>query len=328
MRGLGRAGLVGLAAAAWWAIAPPAAQTQTAAAEPTARHVDRARLMRDVRTLSAAGFEGRAPGSAGAVKAREWIVGQFRDARLVPAGSQGFLQPFTVPAREGGRGDGSGATPVAAAANVLGSVPGRSARAKTIVVSAHYDHLGIRNGVLYPGADDNASGVAVLLAAARHFAAARPEHPMIFAAFDAEETSLRGARAWFAAHPEARQTVALNVNLDMVSRSDRNEIYAAGTAHSPWLLPWLQDVQTRARVTIRFGHDRPPREAGGLEDWTSLSDHGVFHGAGLPFVYFGVEDHPDHHQPTDTADRIDPRFLGDTADLIVEALSTFDRRLD
>jgi hypothetical protein len=323
MRRLSRPAL--LIAVAAWTIAPPIAHTQTATAERATRYVDRDRLMRDVRTLSDAAFEGRAPGTAGGIKAREWIVGQFRDARLMPAGSDGFLQPFTVPARQG---RGSRSAPEAAAANVLGRLPGRNARAKTIVVSAHYDHLGIRNGVRYPGADDNASGVAVLLAAARHFASAPPAHPMLFAAFDAEEVGLRGARAWLAAHPDARQDVALNVNLDMVSRSTRNEIYAAGTAHSPWLLPLLQDVQTRANVTIRFGHDRPPREGGGLDDWTLLSDHGPFHSAGLPFLYFGVEDHPDHHQPTDTADRIDARFFGDTADLIVEALRTLDRRLD
>jgi Zn-dependent M28 family amino/carboxypeptidase len=80
-------------------------------------------------------------------------------------------------------------------------------------------------------------------------------------------------------------------------------------------------------VTIRFGHDRPRAESG-VEDWTRSSDHGPFHDAGIPFVYFGVEDHPDYHRPTDTADRIDPRFFGDVADMIVEAVRTFDARLD
>jgi Zn-dependent M28 family amino/carboxypeptidase len=121
--------------------------------------------------------------------------------------------------------------------------------------------------------------------------------------------------------------VALNVNLDMVSRSERNEIYAAGTYHAPWQTPILLDVQRRASVRILFGHDRPGSAGRGLEDWTRSSDHWAFHEAGIPFVYFGVEDHPDYHKPTDTADRIDPRFFGDTADMIVEAMRTFDRSL-
>ena len=111
----------------------------------------------------------------------------------------------------------------------------------------------------------------------------------------------------------------------MVSRNDRNEIYAAGTSHAPWLRPLLLDVQARASVNILFGHDRPTGRSG-LEDWTHSSDHGPFHDAGIPFVYFGVEDHQDYHEATDTAGRIDARFFGDVADMIIEALRTSDVR--
>src|SRR5690606_24324404 len=130
--------------------------------------------------------------------------------------------------------------------------------------TAHYDHLGVRQGRIHPGADDNASGVAVLLAAARHFAAHRPRHTMIFAALDAEEQGLRGAEALVESIPDIRERVALNVNLDMVSRSDRNEIYAAGTYHYPWTRPILDDIRARSRVRILFGHDRPKDESNGL----------------------------------------------------------------
>ena len=118
------------------------------------------------------------------------------------------------------------------------------------------------------------------------------------------------------------------VNLDMVSRSTANEIFAAGTYHTPWLAPLLEDVQRRAGVRIRFGHDRPASLASGLDDWTHSSDHGPFHDAGVPFVYFGVEDHGDYHKPSDTAERIDPRFFGDTAEMIVDAVRTFDAFVD
>jgi hypothetical protein len=68
--------------------------------------------------------------------------------------------------------------------------------------------------------------------------------------------------------------------------------------------------------------------AGRVEDWTDQSDHKIFHDAGIPFVYFGVEDHADYHRPTDTAERIDETFFGDVADLIVEAVIALDRGLD
>lgn len=300
------------------------------AADAASRHVDRVQLMRDVETLAAPAFEGRRTGAPGALEARRWLVDQFRAIGLTAAGTDGYLQPFVFSTRDtgallpGGRPFSVGY----AAANVIGRLSGRDARARLLVVTAHYDHLGIRDGVLFPGADDNASGVAVLVAAARHFVRNPPRHPIMFAALDAEELGLRGARALVDSALLSRRAVAMNINLDMVSRNDRNEIYAAGTSHAPWLVPILQDVQTRASVKVLFGHDRPMDRGGGLEDWTHSSDHGPFHDAGIPFVYFGVEDHPDYHKPTDAASRIDSRFFGDAADTIIEALGTIDLRVD
>lgn len=316
-----------LAAAALLLLRPGAGLGQAPAPRDTAaRHVDRVQLMRDVATLSAPDFEGRATGTPGGVRARAWIVEQFRAIGVLPAAGDSYVQPFTVTSRNvrhilpGGRPFQT----TLAAANVVGRLSGRNPRASALVVTAHYDHLGTRNGAVYPGADDNASGVAVLLAVARHFRANPPQRAMVLAALDAEEVGLHGARTLVGSALLPRGQVALNVNLDMVARSPANEIYAAGTYHAPWQTPLLVDVQSRASVRIRFGHDRPEALGGGLEDWTRASDHGAFHEAGIPFVYFGVEDHPDYHEPTDTADRIDPRFFGDAADMIVEAIRTFD----
>jgi Zn-dependent M28 family amino/carboxypeptidase len=316
-------------------VAQATSQTQAAPADvaldggAAARYVDHTQLMRDIEALSAPMFEGRRTGTPGALRARQWLVDQFGAIGLVSWGTEGYVQPFTfrdrernITARSGhptGR-DYSGA-------NVIGRLAGQDSRARTLLVTAHYDHLGIRDGLLYPGANDNASGVAVLLAAARHFTRNPPRHHIVFAAFDAEELGLRGARALLDSPLVSPAEVALHVNLDMVGRSDRNEIYAAGTSHTPWLKPLLEEVQTRALVRILFGHDRPADPAG-LEDWTHSSDHGPFHDAGIPFVYFGVEDHPDYHTATDTSDRIDPRFSGDTADMIVDALRTSDARVE
>lgn len=326
-----RAALLSLGAAALLIQAPLRAQaTAGATGDAAARHVDRAQLMRDVEALAAPAFEGRRTGTAGALKARQWLVEQFRAIDLSAGGTQEYLQPFTFSTRDT-RAVLPGGRPFRtdyAAANVIGRIPGREMRARILVVTAHYDHLGIRDGVLYPGADDNASGVAVLLAAARHFARNQPRHPMVFAALDAEELGLHGARALI--DPPLlllpRSGIAMSINLDMVSRNERNEIYAAGTSYAPWLKPLLEEVQARASVHILFGHDRP-LDRSGLEDWTRSSDHGPFHDAGIPFVYFGVEDHPDYHKATDTAGRIDVRFFGDVADMVIEAMRTFDLRV-
>ncbi len=315
-------------AAAQASDAPPQVR---AAGGNAARHVDRAQLMRDVTTLASPSFEGRRTGTAGNSKAREWIAQQFASISLTSTNGSGLVQPFTFATREI-RAILPGGRPYRTeyqAANIVGRLPGRDPNAATIVITAHYDHMGIQEGVLYPGADDNGSGVAALLAAARHFRTAQPRHSIVFAALDGEELGQYGAQALLASDRLPRGRVGLNINLDMVSRNDAHEIYAAGSYYSPWQIPILQDVQTRSSVKILFGHDRPAgRASGGLEDWTHSSDHGPFHDAGVPFVYFGVDDHPDYHEPTDTADRIDPRFFGDAADMIVEAIRTFDRRLD
>jgi Zn-dependent M28 family amino/carboxypeptidase len=323
----------GLARTAWLAIGGFAVCTglslvaQAPAGAPIPVRIDRARLMRDVRALSSPLFEGRSTGTPGALRARAWIAEAFQRTGLVASGSDGFLQPFAVPPP--GSTTTNGQPPVErSAANVVGRVSGRRARAKLLLVTAHHDHLGIRDGAIYPGADDNASGVAVLLETARYFVRHPPEHPLMFAALDAEELGQRGARALLGSRLLPKEALAMTVNLDMVSRSDAREIFAAGTSYTPWLVPLLRDVQRRSAVTIRFGHDRPAALANGLEDWTRSSDHSPFHDAGIPFVYFGVEDHADYHKASDTADRIDPRFFGDAADMIVDAVRTLDVRVE
>ncbi len=308
-----------------------AAQAPTVAAgQAVAHHVDRAQLMNDLRSLADPALEGRRTGEPGGLKARAWLEAQFGAIGLTPAGSSGYRQPFEfthrsvkgflVPGRPF-------LTTYRNAANLLARIDGTVAGARAIVVSAHYDHLGVRDGITYPGADDNASGVAVLLAVARQLRVAAPRHPVLLVAFDAEELGLRGAEALVGSPLLPASAVALNVNLDMVARNDDNEIFAAGTYQTPSLKPILDDVQRRSAVKLLFGHDRPMVKAGNVEDWTTQSDHGVFHEAGVPFVYFGVVDHADYHRPTDTVDKVNPRFFGDVADMIVEAVVTLDRSL-
>jgi len=270
-----------------------------------------AELIATVRTLAAPELEGRRTGSPGGLKARAWIVDRFKTIGLEPLDGR-YLLPFTFTTRSMANAD---------AANIAGMCRGSGKVPETIVLSAHYDHLGVQGGVVYPGADDNASGVAALMAIADACRRRPFRHDVLVVAFDAEEVGLQGAKAFVAAPPIPRDRLALNINLDMVSRSNRREIYAAGTTHWPKLRPPLEQVAARAPITLLFGHDKPGT---GHDDWTNQSDHGAFHAAGIAFVYFGVEDHADYHKPTDTADKIDATFFRQVVETILDAVTTLD----
>ena len=283
-----------------------------------ALRIDGDRLMASVTTLADPKWEGRAAGSPGGIAARRWIVDRFKEIGLQPvAGAHEHPFTYTRTTPNGGQ-EGAGA-------NVLGICAGSDPKLPYFVVSAHYDHLGVRDGQIYPGADDDASGVAVVIELAAFCRKTPFRHTILFAAFDAEERGLQGARALLAKPPVPHDRIALNVNLDMVSRSDKREIYIAGTYHYPDLKKPLDEIVKRAPITALFGHDKPKDIAGGLDDWTNQSDHGPFHAAKIPFVYFGVEDHADYHKPTDTADKINRGFFVDVAETILDAVIALDR---
>jgi len=280
--------------------------------------VDSERLMAAVTTLADPKWEGRAAGSPGGLAARAWVVDRFKTVGLQPVAGA-YVHPFTF------KGMSMSGRQVGEGANVLGMCIGTDPKLSYIVVSAHYDHVGVRDGNTYPGADDNASGVAVILEIAAFCQKTPFRHTILFAAFDAEERGLQGARAFLLKPPVPQDRIGLNVNLDMVSRSDKREIFITGTYHYPDLKAPLEVVAKRAPITVLFGHDKPVAIAGGVEDWTNQSDHGPFHAAKIPFVYFGVEDHADYHKPTDTADKINRGFFIDVAETILDAVIALDR---
>ncbi|QXD14752.1 M28 family peptidase [Rhodocaloribacter litoris] len=274
---------------------------------------ERAALLGHAARLADDRYEGRATGTGGGRAARDYIRDTYGKLGLKAFGT--YVRPFTFTARDGRDVEGF---------NVVGFIPGTERPDLFLVVTAHFDHLGIVDGQIYNGADDNASGVAALLAAAACFTAQPPRHSILFAALDAEEQGLRGAEAFLAEPPVPRDRIVLNVNLDMVGRGDKNELFASGTYHYPFLKTFLEPVGARSAVRLRFGHDRPED---GHDDWTFASDHGVFHRHGIPYVYFGVEDHPDYHKPTDDFEAIPQDFFVNAVATIVDALRTFDVRL-
>ncbi len=290
-----------------------------AATGSVAQRSDQAQLLADVRTLASPAMEGRLTGTPGHAMAQRYLLQRFQDLGLKPFGTS-YVQPFSFT----GKRD---KTAYPNAANLVGFIPGTKSPERFMVISAHYDHLGVRDGKLHPGADDNASGVAAMLAIAAHFKAHPPRHSVVFAAFDAEELGLRGAEAFLAALPIPRQMLALNVNLDMLSHNQRDRIFVAGTAPYPQLRPYVAQAAARSNLNVHLGHDRAMWLWSGLENWNGSSDHGVFHAAGVPFLYFGIEDHADYHAPTDTFENINPAFFGKVSDLLVDVVTLLDADL-
>jgi hypothetical protein len=289
-------------------------------AQAESKTVDAERLLEDVRLLSADAMEGRGTGTQGGAMARAFVVRRFAELGLKAFGDS-FEKPFRV---AGGRRGGRPGAEVSGV-NVVGYVQGRAHPERYIVVTAHYDHLGVRGGQVYNGADDNASGVAALLQLAAHFSRERPDNSLIFAALDAEEIGLLGARSLVAWLREQKLDAALDVNMDMVSHSERGELYAAGIYPTPALAGPLKEVAARSRVRLLLGHDRPEQ---GHDDWTNQSDQFAFKEAGVPFVYFGVEDHEDYHKPSDDFDTLTRDFFVGAAETVLEAVRALDADLD
>lgn len=268
-------------------------------------------MLETIKALTAPEMAGRGAGTEGGAHARAWIETRLSTLELPTLDGPEYGRPFAFTLKSGADVRGS---------NVVAVCRGRRPGAGAFVVSAHYDHLGVRDGQTFHGADDNASGVSLALELAAHCARTPYTHTVLFAFFDAEELGLQGARAFLQDPAVKAHPIVLNVNFDMVSRSDRREIYLAGPGRWPLLKPLLQPIAAKAPVAVKFGHDT----GGGQNDWTTQSDHGVFHAAGIPFVYFGVEDHADYHKPTDTPEKISPDFLSGVASTVFTALAALD----
>ena len=275
--------------------------------------------LRVFETLASNAMQGRATGTAGGEKAREYLkqemkaLGVFDETR-----AQVFA--FSPPSRD------DSPTIELEGTNLIGVIDAENDdTAPILIITAHYDHLGIRDGgVIYNGADDNASGSAALFAIAESFAERPPKHDVALVWLDAEERGLSGARAFVAADPLVKGRAVFNLNLDMVSQNER-ELYFSGAHHYPILKTLMEKAAKGTELTLSFGHDR---HEDGQDDWTHQSDHAAFHAVGIPFGYFGVEDHSNYHRASDTYDTIPQKFYKSSVQTIVNAAHILDTYLD
>lgn len=284
---------------------------------PAAASIDSTALLRDVFRLAHDSMAGRLIGTPGNIKARDYLAARF-DALGLEAPSGGRLQRVPVASQR--------LPGVDAAWNVLGIVRGTASPERWIVVTAHHDHVGIGRAVagdsIYNGADDNASGAAALAVLAQHFQRQPLGHSILFAAVDGEERGMWGARGLVESPPVPLADVVLNVNMDMISRNAANELYLAGPGRHPVLVPAAKAAVACAPLILRLGHDT--EAAGPGNDWTTQSDHAVFHRGGIPFAYFGVEDHPDYHRPSDHAEAVMPGFYVNAVRTVAAFMEIYD----
>lgn len=228
--------------------------------------------------------------------AARYIEDHFRKMKLLPLFDGEFLQKIPGPPREDGRKTIYGQ-------NVGAWLPGSDPKLRDefVIVSAHYDHLGMREGKIFHGADDNASGTSMVLEVARKFASLeqRPARSMVFLAFDLEEHMLWGSR-WFASHaPWKMEQIKLFITADMIGRSLGNlpisTAFVMGSEHGSTLPGTLDEVGEPAGFNIaRMGIDLIG----------TRSDYGPFRDRQVPFLFFSTGEHPDYHKPTDTPEKI------------------------
>ena len=275
---------------------------------PAERILDSNMIISELRFLSSDTCEGRKNGSIGHELAAERIINNLKKNRALNF-KNGFEQHFTT----------NSFNSLSEGKNIIGYVKGEKFADSFIVVSAHYDHLG-KNAAsaIYYGADDNASGVACLEALVKYFVKHPQQYTIVFAFFDKEEVGLLGAKYFVNNLPEGltKTNIKLNVNLDMIARSDQNNLYVCGLRHYPTFSKAVYNLLNKTTVNLLVGHDSGSFH----DDWTTQSDHYAFHKKNIPFLYIGVEDHADYHHITDTFDKVNLNSYIENCNLIAGLL--------
>lgn len=255
-------------------------------------------LKRHIAYLSSDRMKGRGTGSKESEKAAKYIRKRFKKLNLSPKGTNGFYQEFTAKVRRVTVPDS-----IRKANNVIGYLD--NGAANTIIVGAHYDHLGMGKqgsskaefpeGQIHNGADDNASGVAGVLEVARYFARNGIKEPVnfLFIAFGAEELGLVGSR-YFVNNPTIPlENVHFMSNMDMIGRYNSERGVGIGGYGTSGAWPAIFE---NIPSTVKFFTDRAG--SGG-------SDHASFYAKQIPVLFFHTGGHADYHMPTDDADKVD-----------------------
>lgn len=268
------------------------------------------KLKKHVYFLADDAMKGRGTGSKQNLKAAKYIAKEFKKYNLQPLGENGYFQKFDAKVRKVIVPDS-----IRSAQNVIGFLDNKAV--KTIVIGAHYDHLGEGKqgsslakdsyGIIHNGADDNASGIAGLLELARIYSQNNIQEPVnfLFIAFGAEELGLVGSR-YFIKNP----TYDLNkihwmLNMDMIGRFNKTAgVSIIGYGTSPEFETIFKNINQTQFIKFNKKH-----EGRGGSDQTS------FYEKDIPVLFFHTDGHEDYHKPTDDANKIDYTSLKEILDL-------------
>lgn len=258
-------------------------------------------LREDITFLADDALEGRAIGTPGEEKAANYIAEAFEKIGLLPKGTEGFFQPFTVkkatnPHEQAVVGtSGEGVT----GRNVAGFIDNGGEH--IVVIGAHYDHLGYGSEgslfrgepAIHNGADDNASGTAAVIQLARILKAQKSKYNYLFLAFSGEENGLWGSNYFSKNSTVDLAKVNYMINMDMVGRMNEEKTLAInGTGTSPLWAESLNKVNSDSLKLVTS------------ESGVGPSDHTSFYLQDLPVLHFFTGQHEDYHKPTDDADKI------------------------
>lgn len=285
------------------------------------QEISKEKIKKHIETLASDGYEGRGTGSPGEEKAAVYIESQFKKIKLVPLGDdKTFRQGFSY---KGGT-HGTGAE--GKAKNMVGFLDNQAEH--TIVIGAHYDHLGMGNdgssldanpkGKIHNGADDNASGVAGVLELARYFQTnkIKEKNNFLFICFSGEELGLHGSK-YFTEHPTLDLLkVNYMINMDMVGRFEEAKgLSVSGSGTSQVWETLLQKLSTGQMVIKTDSSGMGP------------SDHTSFYLKNIPVLHFFTGSHSDYHKPSDDFDKIN--YAGEVAVLkvIVDLIKANDTQI-
>jgi hypothetical protein len=276
------------------------------------------RMMNHIKYLASEELEGRGLNYKGLEKAAHYIAAAFKNAGLQPGGDNSYYQSW----------DSGGPIPLR---NVIGTIPGKNPAYKdrSVILCAHYDHLGLgekggsqeNKGKIHFGADDNASGVAVMLELAHTLGKSlKPERPIVFIAFTGEESGLLGS-SYYVKNLQTKNKKQLEgimgvVNLDTVGRlTDREKLMViGGSSAREWRFIFMGIGYTTGVETEL------------VQQELDAGDQVSFIKAGIPGIQLFSGAHPDYHKPTDTADKIEAAGLVKVAAAAREAVVYLSER--
>lgn len=284
-----------------------------------AQKIEEKNIKAHIKVLSEDAMQGRQTGSAGERMALSYIEKEFKALKLQPMGeSNSFQQPF--PFKSGVHGTGTEGT----AHNVVAYLDNNAD--KTIIIGAHYDHLGLGEngssldanpqGKIHNGADDNASGVAGVLELARYFSKNKTTEKsnFLFICFSGEELGLYGSK-YFTEHPTVDLTkVNYMINMDMIGRLNptTKSISVSGSGTSPVWETTLKNI-TGTQLSIKT-------DSAGV----GPSDHTSFYLKNLPVLHFFTGSHSDYHKPSDDWDKINYAGEKEVLELIIAVIEKLD----